>query len=325
MTDRSHFVLGTPVTGGAFFGRHEELATIGRALRDGKSVNFYSVRRIGKTSLLRQVEYLCQTSELWKAYRPVFLDLEFRDESLAYQLLRCCNYRGASLGIERAWEYLRRLIRHSSEQRLLLLDEVSGWLHKAIDPKDQVGLYSLQREGLLAMVASTVTKPLVEQTDLISKTEIQAFPLGTFRPEEALDLLITLWDRSGLNPEYELAQELARYVGYNPCLVQIIGHAAEFRIRSGLWIGVKELMEEWLDGWGRSWLIEVMRPFVADEEEMDWELLFWRARAYGLVIDGAAGMCVAPFLRDFLANNDQALQLLYGMIEIENQGRRSNE
>ena len=52
---KNPFVYGTPVIGENFVGRDKEIADIMRALRNGKSVVLFSVRRMGKSSLLLEM------------------------------------------------------------------------------------------------------------------------------------------------------------------------------------------------------------------------------------------------------------------------------
>lgn len=65
----------SPVTGSRFFGRDAEFLRLANYLRDptpGKAILLWGPRRIGKTSLLRQLEHILSGS----IYLPVFVDMQ---------------------------------------------------------------------------------------------------------------------------------------------------------------------------------------------------------------------------------------------------------
>src|SRR5918998_115329 len=66
------YIVGTPVKGDRFYGREELLRQV---LDSGKNCYFLlASRRYGKTSFLRQLEYLADTPD--SAYLPLFWNLE---------------------------------------------------------------------------------------------------------------------------------------------------------------------------------------------------------------------------------------------------------
>src|SRR5689334_21605815 len=74
--DRSNpFKLGMPVFGDDFFGRKRQLEQVLRLLNGGSAVNIFSLRRIGKSSTLRQIAYLCKNDSQWQQYRPISIDM----------------------------------------------------------------------------------------------------------------------------------------------------------------------------------------------------------------------------------------------------------
>ena len=66
MVAQPAFSLGRPVSGEHFFGRKRFLQQIESVLNQAGAVNLYSLRRMGKTSVLLQIVYLSGSGPEWQ-------------------------------------------------------------------------------------------------------------------------------------------------------------------------------------------------------------------------------------------------------------------
>jgi hypothetical protein len=150
------FVVGQWVRGEAFYGRHAEIAAILAGNRNW--LWLLGTRRIGKTSLLKQLEHLTATSPEW-GFCPLFWDLQGIDhpdelhrdfgEALldAEERLHDAGVHLADVASDDLFDSLGRLRRklQSSNLRLLLLcDEVEELIH--LNRQDPALLRKLRRE-----------------------------------------------------------------------------------------------------------------------------------------------------------------------------------
>lgn len=130
------YVVGQWVRGDRFYGRATQIAEILEGHRN--CIWLLGTRRIGKTSLLKQVEYIADTSREW-GYFPVFWDFQGAEtpEELSLNFtdaLLDADERLERLGIDVgelesddlfvSLEQLRRRLRTNRLKLLLLCDEV---------------------------------------------------------------------------------------------------------------------------------------------------------------------------------------------------------
>ena len=164
------YVVGQWVRGDKFYGRRDLIREILRGPRN--SVWVLGTRRIGKTSLLKQLEHVTSTGE--DGFLPVFWDFQGADDpeelrlTFSDALLDAEELLG-EIGISLAevagddlfasMGALRRRLRAQGRSLLLLCDEVEELL--GLDRKDPALLRKLRRamqsqEGVRSVLASSV-------------------------------------------------------------------------------------------------------------------------------------------------------------------------
>jgi hypothetical protein len=233
---RNPFIAGSWVRGDNFFGRGAILRSILEGERD--SLWVVGARRLGKTSLLKQLEYTVQQSAQ-TPYIPLYWDLQGSADArgLAEGLLVSVEdsegfRRATDIAVEdlegmATVEMLTTLIRRtvrSGWRLLLLVDESEEFL--TISREDPVILPRLRRifqKGPECRAVLTSTKRLArvdEKPDLHTSPFLQGFIppiyLTPLAPDEARALLA----RGGFAPS-DVDQILDRTASH-PFLVQLI-------------------------------------------------------------------------------------------------------
>jgi hypothetical protein len=341
----SDFSLGSPVSGPNFFGRSTQLEEIQLLLGGRSAINIYSLRRIGKTSLLRQIEYLCRTDLHWQQYQPIFIDLESSsDLSLGDLLLSRLNTGQAIEAVLAGkWHRIERCINKSKCQVLLLLDEVDHWLQSVTVRNDVGPLRALQQAGALNIVASTSYSPIFEHVNFREPGSpfyniFGVLRLPTFLPVEASNLIVTLCQRGAVTIDLELAMQLARYVGYYPSLVQEIASVAFQDAKNDRMLSLRSITEKWRKTFGQKWIPFILRPFLETFEGSTASLagvdreshLKDALEDYGFLLrdsDGPATVRVAPYLQDLLnigESPESMLSHLYSLAERHNRKIKDN-
>jgi serine/threonine-protein kinase len=165
------YVVGQWVRGDKFYGRAVEITEILEGPRNW--LWLLGTRRIGKTSLLKQVEHVTAASPE-RGYFPVFWDLQGADDPKELHAdfgdaLLDAEERLEQIGIDLAqveaddlfvsMGRLRRLLRSKNLQLLLLCDEVEELIK--LNQKDPSLLRKLRRdmqsrEGIRSVLASTI-------------------------------------------------------------------------------------------------------------------------------------------------------------------------
>jgi DNA-binding winged helix-turn-helix (wHTH) protein len=202
------YVVGQWVRGEKFYGRDE---IIGEVLRGNRNwLWLLGTRRIGKTSVLKQLEHLALTTPDLR-FLPVFWDLQGADRPEELHLdfsdaLLDAEERLAQIGIELAhvrsddcFESLGRLRRAllSKGLRLLLLcDEVEELIQ--LNQKDPSLLRKLRRalhsrDGIRSVLASSSRLWQLAETDEDTSPFLDGFTpplaIGAFDDESARDLV----------------------------------------------------------------------------------------------------------------------------------------
>lgn len=317
---RSHFRLGIPVVGDDFFGRKEQLSEIHSLLQTGSAVNFFSLRRMGKSSLLRQISYLCKSDDKWSSCHPVFLDAMGSVGTLSRHLLYELGIHQHQLRNDEAWLAIEKNLRNVSEKTLLLIDESNYWIEIQKDEAkaELAPIRALHQSGAVNIVASSLYGSIVDQLQELSDLSSPfynifcTFRLPAFKPSESEELLDTLFDRGGLRLDRCYASELGRYVGYYPNLVQEIGHIAFENRAEGKGYGLEDVKQEWLGRYGYHWLPTILAPFKHDyigaiarfagvSRE---EFLANSYEVYGILLRDENGDLVpAPYMVDLLSRS----------------------
>ena len=175
------FVVGQWVRGERFYGRSEQLSEILDGNRNW--VWLLGTRRVGKTSLLKQLEYLTASSPE-RGYFPVLWDLQGSEDPAELHLdfgdaLLDAEERMEEIGIDLAdvedddlfvsLGKLRRKLRSKRLKLLLLCDEVEELIK--LNEKAPALLRKLRRalqsrEGIRSVLASSIRLwALAEQRD----------------------------------------------------------------------------------------------------------------------------------------------------------------
>ena len=165
------FVVGQWVRGDRFYGRTAQIAEILDGPRN--CIWLLGTRRIGKTSLLKQVEFIAETSRDSR-YMPIFWDFQGADTPAELHLNFADALLDADERLERvgislkdveaddlfvSLERLRRLLRARKMKLLLLCDEVEELIE--LHRKDASLLRKLRhamqsREDIRSVLASTI-------------------------------------------------------------------------------------------------------------------------------------------------------------------------
>lgn len=165
------YVVGQWVRGDRFYGRTHQIAEILKGHRN--CLWLLGTRRIGKTSLLKQIEYIADTSDDWR-YFPIFWDFQGAETAAELHL----NFADAILDAEERLERigirveeveaddlfvslkrLRRRLGAEDLQLLLLCDEVEELikLHRQNPSLLRKLRHAMQsREDIRTVLASTI-------------------------------------------------------------------------------------------------------------------------------------------------------------------------
>lgn len=237
---RNPYTTGGWVSGREHYGRETLLAHILES--DNDAVWVVGNRRMGKTSLLRQLELLAATSD---AYVPLFWDMQGSSnlEDLKAELLYAVEDEGErfdalfvdlqelsrrnAVGVLRG---LRRQARSGGKSLLLLCDEAEALLRVAEeDPKGLAGLRKvfLSAGGLRVVLAST--KVLSRINGLTQDWETSPFLFGfglrnlTGLDERATAALIRqAQDPVPVRVSDQQVQQISGLTGNHPYLTQVL-------------------------------------------------------------------------------------------------------
>ena len=237
------YVVGQWVRGNKFYGRKALIEEILDGPRN--SIWVLGTRRVGKTSLLKELEHLTSTDD--RGYVPLFWDFQGADDPSELALtfsdaLLDAEDRLEAIGLEvsdfegddlfNSMGALRRKLRSQGRSLLLLCDEVEELLN--LHRQDPALLRTLRRamqskEGVRSVLMSSIRLcKLAEQRD-----DTSPFLHGFSPPlyihgltgEEALSLARQDRAPPESQPEIEADQaaEICRRCDNHPYLIQLIG------------------------------------------------------------------------------------------------------
>lgn len=244
------FVINRWVRGGDFFGRQDLLQTLRRNV--GKPLWVLGNRRVGKTSLLRQIVWLCKQGQ-WSDTQAIYWDLQGAGTiaGLKDSFLECLEDHPeivATLGLEidsleelafgQILSRFRRRIKSATDQArfLLLVDECEELVD--ISKKEPQVLSWFRKLGLISNRFSIVLAGSLRFMDLDeshSRTSpmmpdyLPPLPLGPFLDEQTHQLL----ERNGL--QRADTTHVHDLTFGNPHLVQVVG---ELYLRLKTWPAV---------------------------------------------------------------------------------------
>jgi len=210
------YVVGQWVRGDRFYGRS---AQIGEILNGNQNcIWLLGTRRIGKTSLLKQIEHIAETSRDTQ-YLPIFWDFQGAETPEELHLNFADALLDAEDRLERigvgledveaddlfvALERLRRLLRAKNLELLLLCDEVEELIK--LHRKDPALLRKLRhamqsREDIRTVLASTIRLWMLAEHEEDTSPFLHGFTpplyIARFSDEEARSLI----EQSHLDPE----------------------------------------------------------------------------------------------------------------------------
>ena len=237
------YVVGQWVRGDRFYGRRAQLAEILDGQRD--SLWLLGTRRVGKTSVLKQLEQLA-TSSPDLDYLPLFWDLQGATEPRELHL----SFHDALLDSEERWAEvgvsvssldaedlfdslarLRRQVRGTGRRMLLLCDEAEELID--LQSKDRSLLSKLRRAvqstaDIRFVLASTIRLWRLAEQSADTSPFLHGFTpalyLAGLTEEEALALVLQEHLPSEARPTFlpEVAQKICQACGNHPYLLQIV-------------------------------------------------------------------------------------------------------
>ena len=240
---RNPYITGAYVTGSNHYGRGHLLDYLLRS--EGRAYWVVGTRRIGKTSLLRQLEVLAATSD---RYVPLFWDMQgcepfacmggyladaVRDHLERFEPLGVTDAMLAEEDPLTLLSTLRRLVRRAGRELLLLGDETEALIAAARDEPAAMQRFHRQLTGgagLRAVFASTrqiyrmhdvccdwPTSPFLSGFDM-SQT------LGSLEPEAAEALIVQAQapEDSRVHAEARVVGAITRATNNHPFLQQVL-------------------------------------------------------------------------------------------------------
>ncbi len=245
------FVIGQWVRGERFYGRERLIGEILDGPRNG--LWLLGTRRIGKTSLLKQLEHLA-TTEPDRGYFPLFWDLQGADDPAELHAgfadaLLDAEDRLEAIGVEpgdieaddlfTAMGRLRRKLRAKKLKLLLLCDEVEELIK--LNEKDPALLGKLRHamqasEDVRSVLASTIRLWALTAQRADTSPFLHGFApplyIRTMSDDGARALIRQLKQPAELRPgfEEEEVETIRRRCDNHPYLLQLVGKR---RIESG--------------------------------------------------------------------------------------------
>jgi predicted Ser/Thr protein kinase len=231
-TSRNPFVVGQWVRGEKFFGREEIIAEILTGPRH--AVWVAGLRRMGKTSLLREIERrVVENSD--SSYLPIYWDLEgsTNDATLRESLLAALDETAGRLTVEKAWEALStpeiiRKVQKAAKQQekmlLLLCDETEALLTVAKDEPHLLGrLRRVIQASENVRCILTATRRLA-RLETLDSAETSPFLHGFTPPLYLSPWRETEAQRLLQQAEFsaEVQKSLYQFTGGHPFLLQVL-------------------------------------------------------------------------------------------------------
>jgi hypothetical protein len=252
MSIENHFKCGLPVVGSDFYGRNQLLhrllrQTEGRVLLIGQ-------RRIGKSSLLRQIEYLLQSSPSSRREGKAIAILKCDAQSTAgaaddfellmgqviKQLAQWTEHFSPEFSIPRSkrselvkYDVAAELFKSALQRGLkllLLIDEI-----EVLAQKSRIKLRALTQESEISLFAVSATNPSALGTSEFGSAWFNFFSMehvGLFSQIEARDMLQAISKRGGRQFTEEECSVLIEVFGPFPFFLQLAGwecfHSSEF-------------------------------------------------------------------------------------------------
>jgi tRNA A-37 threonylcarbamoyl transferase component Bud32 len=237
------YVVGQWVRGERFYGRAAQIEEILDGPRN--SIWLLGTRRIGKTSLLKQLEHITSTSSA-RGYFPIFWDFQGASDPEELHL----NFNDALLDAEERFEeqgirvadveeddlftsigHLRRRLRAKALKLLLLCDEVEELIK--LNREEPALLRKLRRvmqshEDIRSVIASTIRLWELAEQKADTSPFLHGFTpplyIQTLTDEEALDLIRqeNLPEKTRPILDMEIAERIRQSCDNHPYLIQLV-------------------------------------------------------------------------------------------------------
>jgi len=237
------YVIGQWVRGDRFYGRAAQIEEILQGHRN--CIWLLGTRRVGKTSLLKQIEHIAETSPEQR-YLPVFWDLQGAETPEELHLnfsdaLLDADERLARIGIVLedveaddlfvSLNKLRRLLRDRKRRLLLLCDEVEELIK--LHEKDPSLLRKLRHvmqsgEDIRTVLASTIRLWALADQEVDTSPFLHGFSpplyIARFSDEEARSLIGQDQLHAEARPQFEddVAEAIREHCDNHPYLVQLV-------------------------------------------------------------------------------------------------------
>lgn len=299
---RNPYTVGRWLRGADHYGREQLLDYLIHA--DDPAIWVVGTRRMGKTSLLRQLEWLL-TTEHETGFVPLFWDLQGSEskEDFDYELFLAVEdemprfqaygvdvsalYQRDAIDILRA---LQRGLRQHGKQLLLLIDEAEAWISLAKNDYQALARLrkAFQSGGMRTIMTST--KLLMQLNDLTRNWLTSPFLFGfslvnlwSLEPEASASLVLQEQSNTPVSVGRERIEEVLRHSHRHPYLIQTLCYRL-FEERDGvgtlraireedlhadhLLSGFFEVDFKCLAPTERQILLNVARQGIIDEEEL---------------------------------------------------------
>ena len=237
------YVIGQWVRGDRFYGRAAQIEEILQGPRN--CIWLLGTRRVGKTSLLKQIEHIAETSQD-RRYLPVFWDLQGAETPEELHLnfsdaLLDADERLARIGIALedveagdlfvSLNKLRRLLRDKKRRLLLLCDEVEELIK--LHEKDPSLLRKLRHvmqsgEDIRTVLASTIRLWALADQEVDTSPFLHGFSpplyIARFSDEEARSLIGQDQLHADARPQFEddVVEAIREHCDNHPYLVQLV-------------------------------------------------------------------------------------------------------
>ena len=238
---RNPYTVGRWLRGADHYGREQLLDYLMSA--EDPAIWVVGTRRMGKTSLLRQLEWLLTTQENAN-FVPLFWDLQGSEtkDDFDYELFLAVEdemARFEALGVDVSALYnrdaiqilrtLQRALKARDKQLLLLIDEAEAWISLAKNDYQALARLrkAFQSGGMRTIMTST--KLLMQLNDLTRNWLTSPFLFGftlvhlwSLEPEASVSLALQEQSHSPVSVERERINEVLRHSHRHPYLVQTL-------------------------------------------------------------------------------------------------------
>ncbi|MCY3897022.1 MAG: ATP-binding protein [Caldilineaceae bacterium] len=238
---RNPYTVGRWLRGADHYGREQLLDYLMSA--EDPAIWVVGTRRMGKTSLLRQLEWLLTTQEN-ADFVPLFWDLQGSEtkNDFDYELFLAVEdemARFEALGVDVSALYnrdaiqilrtLQRALKARDKQLLLLIDEAEAWISLAKNDYQALARLrkAFQSGGMRTIMTST--KLLMQLNDLTRNWLTSPFLFGftlvhlwSLEPEASVSLALQEQSHSPVSVERERINEVLRHSHRHPYLVQTL-------------------------------------------------------------------------------------------------------